>query len=65
MSMTSFERTGTCDTCSAEYVVSGTAANPGNETQVLTGFACACGGRVEAMLPGSVNRDRVQLVPRA
>jgi hypothetical protein len=62
--MATFERTGTCDTCSAEYVVSGTAANPGNETQVLTGFACACGGQVEAMLPGSVNRDLVRLVPR-
>lgn len=62
--MPGFERSCTCDRCGREYVVSGTAANPGNETQVLTDFACDCGGRVEAMLPGSVNRDAVRFLPR-
>jgi hypothetical protein len=46
-------------------VVSGTAANPGNETQVIADFACGCGGRVEAMIPGSVNPDLVAIQPRS
>jgi len=54
-----------CDRCGREYVVSGTAANPGNETQVIADFACDCGGRVEAMIPGSVNRDGVTFQPRS
>lgn len=62
--MTAFERPCACDRCGRDYVVSGTAANPGNETQVLADFACDCGGRVEAMLPGSVNREAVRILPR-
>jgi hypothetical protein len=63
--MPGFERPCACDRCGREYVVSGTAANPGNETQVMTDFKCDCGGRVEAMIPGSVNRDGVRLRSRA
>ena len=62
--MPGFERPCTCDRCGREYVVSGTAANPGNETQVLADFGCDCGGRVEAMIPGSVNREAVRVLPR-
>jgi DNA-directed RNA polymerase subunit RPC12/RpoP len=62
--MPGFERPCACNRCGREYVVSGTAANPGNETQVLADFACDCGGRVEAMIPGSVNRDGVRMLPR-
>ena len=61
--MTHFERNGTCLACGLEFEISGTAANPGNETQVIADFACDCGGRVEAMIPGSVNRDAVRMNP--
>jgi hypothetical protein len=64
-SMTSFSRPCTCESCGREYLVSGTSANPTNETQVAVDFTCACGGVVPAFLPGSVNRDLVRIEPKA
>jgi hypothetical protein len=63
--MADFERECVCSRCGLEYVVSGTAANPGNETQVDVGFPCSCGGTAYAMIPGSVNRDLVRIEPRS
>ena len=63
--MPDFERICVCSRCGREYLVSGTAANPGNETQVDVGFPCACGGTASAMIPGSVNRDLVRFEPRS
>lgn len=62
--MAHFERTCSCPECGREYVVQGTAANPGNETQVPAEFPCVCGGWLFAFLPGSVNRERLVLVPK-
>jgi len=61
--MTEFSRTCRCEACGRDYVVKGTAANPGNETQVAVEFACACGRNVSTFLPGSVNRDLVRVEP--
>jgi DNA-directed RNA polymerase subunit RPC12/RpoP len=58
--MADFERTGWCDRCGREYVVTGSSANPSNETQSNSTFRCECGGRVSAMLPGSANPERVR-----
>jgi len=61
--MTAFERVGVCDRCEREFVVTGTAANPGNETQLNVAFTCECGGTLRTMLPGSANRDLVRIEP--
>jgi len=62
--MTLFERAGVCDRCGREYVLKGSSANPGNETQLNVSFACECGGTLKAMLPGSANREKVSIEPR-
>jgi hypothetical protein len=54
-----FERQGFCLDCGKRYVISGAAIAPGAETEEPARFFCACGGLVEAFLPGSVNRERV------
>jgi hypothetical protein len=58
-----FERTGTCRECGREYLVKGTAANPGAETEAPSLLPCACGGSLSTFLPGSTNRDRLELRP--
>ena len=63
--MTVFERVGLCDLCGREFVVKGTSANPGNETQLNVAFTCECGGTLKTMLPGSANRDLVRIEPKA
>lgn len=63
--MTVFERVGVCDLCGREFVVKGTSANPGNETQLNVAFTCECGGTLKTMLPGSANRDLVRIEPKA
>lgn len=63
--MAPFERAGVCSSCEREYVVSGASLAPGAETEGPAQFLCACGGFVEALLPGSVNRERVSVVPKA
>jgi len=45
--------------CGRNYVVSGSAVNPNNETQSALYFRCVCGAQVEAFLPGSANREMV------
>lgn len=62
--MGEFERVGACDTCGREFVVSGTSANPGNETQLNVALSCECGGTLAIMLPGSTNRDLVRIEPK-
>ena len=62
--MGAFERIGTCGTCGKEFTVSGASVAPGAETEAPARFFCTCGGFVEAFLPGSVNRERVVLLPR-
>ena len=59
-----FERIGSCRTCGKEYTVSGAALAPGAETEAPARFFCTCGGFVETFLPGSVNRERVILLPK-
>jgi hypothetical protein len=63
--MSTFERIGQCDHCGRQYVVRGTSANPGNETQLNVAFTCECGGTLKAMLPGSANRDQVRIEPKS
>jgi len=62
--MTAFERLGACDQCGREFVLTGNAANPGNETQTNVSFTCECGGTLRALLPGSANRELVRIEPR-
>lgn len=45
-------------------MITGTAANPGNETQMNVAFTCACGGALSTMLPGSANPDQVRIEPK-
>jgi hypothetical protein len=63
--MSAFERIGECDRCGREFVLTGTSANPGNETQSKVAFTCECGGTMKAMLPGSANRELVKIEPKA
>jgi hypothetical protein len=62
--MTRFERSGTCLACGREFDVSGTAANPGNETEAAVQLRCNCGGELAVFLPGSVNRDSIVVMSR-
>jgi hypothetical protein len=62
--MADFTRACACGSCGREYVVSGTSANPANETQVAMDFNCLCGGVIPAYVPGSANRDGVRIAPR-
>ena len=62
--MAPFERAGLCSSCEREYVVSGASLAPGAETEGPARFLCSCGGFVEVLLPGSVNPERVSLVPK-
>jgi hypothetical protein len=48
--MTRFERSGTCLACGREFDVSGTAANPGNETEAAVQLRCSCGGELAVFL---------------
>jgi hypothetical protein len=45
-------------------VLHGNAVNPANETQLNVEFRCECGGTLEALIPGSANRDLVKIEPR-
>jgi hypothetical protein len=62
--MSTFERTGCCSACGLEYILSGASLAPGAETEAPARFFCSCGGYVRAFLPGSVNRERVTVVPK-
>jgi hypothetical protein len=62
--MTSFERIGRCLACGREFAVSGTAANPGNETEATVQLRCQCGGELAVFLPGSVNRESIVVMSR-
>lgn len=62
--MIDFERPCVCASCGREYVVSGTSANPTNETQVDVDFPCSCGGSASALIPGSANPERVRMLPK-
>jgi hypothetical protein len=61
---TRFERSGTCLACGREFEVSGTAANPGNETEAAVQLRCSCGGELAVFLPGSVNRESLVVASR-
>ena len=58
-SLPPFERQARCAACGREYVVAGTALNPGVETEGPTRIRCACGGEITAFVPGSVNTERL------
>ncbi len=62
--MPAFTRESACAACGREYVVSGVSLNPGTETEAPRRFRCACGGFVEAFVPGSVNPERLQLTAK-
>ena len=62
--MTRFERSGTCLACGREFAVSGTSANPGNETEATVQLRCPCGGELAVFLPGSVNRQSIVVMAR-
>jgi hypothetical protein len=62
--MTPFVREGACEDCGREYVVSGVSLNPGAETEGPIEFRCGCGGRLTAFVPGSVNREKLVVVPK-
>jgi len=62
--MTRFERSGRCLACGREFAVSGTSANPGNETEATVQLRCQCGGELAVFLPGSVNRDSIVVMAR-
>jgi hypothetical protein len=62
--MSNFERSGRCLACGREYAVSGTSANPGNETEATVQLRCQCGGELAVFLPGSVNRDSIVVMSR-
>jgi len=61
--VTPFEREGACERCGREYRVSGSSLSPGAETESPASFACACGGRISAFVPGSVNREKLVVRP--
>jgi hypothetical protein len=54
-----FEREARCGACGREYVVSGTALQPGVETEGPARVHCVCGNEVVAFVPGSVNTERL------
>jgi hypothetical protein len=62
--VTDFVREGACRQCGREYMVAGASLNPGAETEAPASFRCACGGRITAFVPGSVNREKLVLRPR-
>jgi hypothetical protein len=59
--MADFQRDGSCNRCGKSYLLRGSSANPGNETQVDVSLPCSCGGTITAMVPGSANRDRLRV----
>jgi hypothetical protein len=59
-----FSREGACPECGQEYVITGASVNPGTETEASRRFRCACGGFLEAFIPGSVNLERVVVEPK-
>jgi hypothetical protein len=61
--MGSFVRTGHCESCGLEYVVTGTGANPDNETQQAVALQCRCGGPIRVHLPGSADRSQLRIEP--
>jgi hypothetical protein len=63
--MGSFAREAACEDCGLEHVITGASVNPGTETEAPKQFRCtACGGRLEAFIPGSVNLERVKVEPK-
>jgi len=62
--MTDFVREGACERCGREYMVAGASLNPGAETEAPATFRCACGGRITAFVPGSVNREKLVVRPK-
>ena len=63
--MPSFEREARCAKCGRQFVVSGTALNPGAETEGPTRICCPCGGEITAFVPGSVNTERLVVREKA
>ena len=62
--MNPFERNGSCRACGREYAVSGRAVNPGAETEAAARLSCECGGDLVVFLPGSVNREQLEVEPK-
>ena len=62
--MKAFERDARCSRCGREYRITGVALNPGAETEGPTELACACGGRIKAFVPGSVNPEKLVVSPK-
>jgi hypothetical protein len=60
-----FEREGRCGSCGREFKITGVALNPGAETEGPTRLRCACGGRIEAFVPGSVNVERLVVTAKS
>lgn len=57
--MPAFTREAVCPQCGRSYAISGASVNPGSETEAPRRFRCACGGMMEAFIPGSVNTERL------
>ncbi len=62
--MPAFTRDASCRRCAREYLITGVSVNPGTETEAPRQFRCACGGWLEAFIPGSVNLERVKVAAR-
>jgi hypothetical protein len=63
--MARFVRTGYCESCGLEYIVTGTGANPDNETQQALSLECSCGGKIRVHVPGSADRAQLRVEPRS
>ncbi len=63
--MPAFVREASCPECGRDYQIEGASINPGAETEAPRRFRCACGGWLEAFIPGSVNVERLKVVEKA
>jgi hypothetical protein len=45
--------------------VTGTGANPDNETQQALSLECSCGGKIRVHVPGSADRAQLRVEPRS
>jgi DNA-directed RNA polymerase subunit RPC12/RpoP len=59
-----FERDGRCSSCGREFKIAGVALHPGAETEGPTRLRCACGGAIAAIVPGSVNTEKLVVTPK-
>jgi hypothetical protein len=57
--MSAFSREAQCPDCGREYLVSGSTAATGSETEVLAQLRCSCGEWMWAFVPGSAPQEQL------